>query len=86
VVFRRGGIGAASLRGIVQTLGMAVAVRKAGEECQVRTFFVMMKLVPMASELDIAKASPMYLSSTMSAMYVVGGMKEVDREAPVFTR
>ena len=32
------------------------------------TFLVRMKLVPIASELEIARASPMYLSSTISQM------------------
>jgi hypothetical protein len=30
------------------------------------TFLVMMKLVPMASELETARARPMYLSSIMA--------------------
>lgn len=31
-----------------------------------RTFLVIMKLVPMATELETASARPMYLSSTMA--------------------
>lgn len=31
------------------------------------TFFVMMKLVPIARELDTASARPMYLSSIIAA-------------------
>jgi hypothetical protein len=32
-----------------------------------RTFLVIMKLVPIASELETARASPMYLSLTIAA-------------------
>ena len=35
-----------------------------------RTFFVMMKLEPMASVPDVASAMPMYLSSTILGKYV----------------
>lgn len=38
-----------------------------------RTFFVMMKLVPMATEPDIARRMPIYLSSTMAGRSIERG-------------
>jgi hypothetical protein len=44
-----------------------------------RTFLVIMKLVPMATELETASASPMYLSSTMARVL---GVKDPEGRRP----
>jgi hypothetical protein len=43
------------------------------------TFFVMMKLVPMATEPDTARARPIYLSSTISLDFHAMPVRLMDR-------
>ena len=57
----------ASLAWLRPYFAVAAQPRHRGESMhEERTFLVRMKLVPMANELDMASARPMYLSSTMT--------------------
>ena len=79
IIVTRARIHGISLSSIVQSL---VSVRRRtwgrlqSNDC---TFFVMMKLVPMATELDTARARPIYLSSTISLDFHAIPVRLTDR-------